>query len=120
MVSQPSRRTVRGAFVATAAVVAAALPAAPATAQPSAADALKKYNELYSYTWWAFNRVAGYSIVPMLIWKLIFRRRLYWPTSHARRDSGRLRCWRWRTAFPLWRVVLEDCRKWWRTARRGS
>jgi cell wall-associated NlpC family hydrolase len=32
--------------VATAAVVAAALPTAPATAQPSAADALKKYNEL--------------------------------------------------------------------------
>ncbi|NGY60030.1 glycoside hydrolase [Lentzea sp. NEAU-D13] len=46
MVSQPSRRTVRGALVATAAVVAAALPTAPATAQPSAADALKKYNEL--------------------------------------------------------------------------
>ena len=47
MVSQPSRRTVRGALVATAAVVAAALPTAPATAQPNnAADALKKYNEL--------------------------------------------------------------------------
>lgn len=46
MVSQPSRRTARGALVATAAVVAAALPTAPATAQPSAADALKKYNEL--------------------------------------------------------------------------
>jgi len=46
VVSQPSRRTARGALVATAAVVAAALPTAPATAQPSAADALKKYNEL--------------------------------------------------------------------------
>ncbi|SDM49642.1 Cell wall-associated hydrolase, NlpC family [Lentzea albidocapillata subsp. violacea] len=46
MVSQPSRRIVRGAFVATAAVVAAALPTAPATAQPSAADALAKFNEL--------------------------------------------------------------------------
>ncbi|MCP2244896.1 C40 family peptidase [Lentzea aerocolonigenes] len=46
MVSQPSRRTVRGALVATAAVVAAALPTTPATAQPSAADALAKYNEL--------------------------------------------------------------------------
>ncbi|GHH30509.1 hydrolase Nlp/P60 [Lentzea cavernae] len=46
MVSQPSRRTVRGAIVA-AAVVAAALPTAPAAnAQPNAADALKKYNEL--------------------------------------------------------------------------
>ncbi|WP_312877649.1 C40 family peptidase [Lentzea indica] len=32
--------------MATAAVVAAALPTAPATAQPSAADALAKYNEL--------------------------------------------------------------------------
>ncbi|MFS8099632.1 NlpC/P60 family protein [Lentzea alba] len=32
--------------MATAAVVAAALPTAPATAQPSAADALKQYNEL--------------------------------------------------------------------------
>ncbi|MEU3644267.1 NlpC/P60 family protein [Lentzea sp. NPDC034063] len=32
--------------MATAAVVAAALPTAPATAQPNAADALKKYNEL--------------------------------------------------------------------------
>ncbi len=46
MVSQPSSRTVRGALVATAAVVAAALPTAPATAQPSQADALTKYNEL--------------------------------------------------------------------------
>ncbi|GAB2834887.1 C40 family peptidase [Lentzea nigeriaca] len=46
MVSQPSRRAVRGAFVATAAVVAAALPTTPATAQPSPSDALKKYNEL--------------------------------------------------------------------------
>ncbi|MFI6095551.1 C40 family peptidase [Lentzea sp. NPDC051213] len=46
MTSQPSRRTVRGALVATAAVVAAALPTTPATAQPSAADALKQYNEL--------------------------------------------------------------------------
>jgi cell wall-associated NlpC family hydrolase len=46
VVSHPSRRTVRGALVATAAVVAAALPTTPATAQPSAADALAKYNEL--------------------------------------------------------------------------
>jgi cell wall-associated NlpC family hydrolase len=45
VVSQPSRRTVRGAIVA-AAVVAAALPTTPANAQPSAADALQKYNEL--------------------------------------------------------------------------
>lgn len=33
---------------------------------------LKKYNELYSYTWWAFNRVAGYTIVPMAIWAIVF------------------------------------------------
>jgi cell wall-associated NlpC family hydrolase len=46
VMSQPSRRTVRGALVATAAVVAAVLPTAPASAQPSPADALKKYNEL--------------------------------------------------------------------------
>ncbi|APR87745.1 hypothetical protein A7982_13094 [Minicystis rosea] len=35
---------------------------------------IRKYNELYSYTWWAFNRVAGYTIVPMVIWKIIFRK----------------------------------------------
>ncbi|GAB2847337.1 C40 family peptidase [Lentzea nigeriaca] len=46
MVSHPSRRAVRGAFVTTAAVVAAVLPATPGNAQPSAADALAKYNEL--------------------------------------------------------------------------
>lgn len=34
----------------------------------------RKYNELYSYAWWAFNRVAGYSIVPMVMWKIIFRK----------------------------------------------
>ncbi len=46
MVSHPSRRAVRGAFVTTAAVVAAVLPTTPGNAQPSAADALAKYNEL--------------------------------------------------------------------------
>jgi membrane protease YdiL (CAAX protease family) len=35
---------------------------------------LRKYNELYSYGWWAFNRVAGYTLVPMLIWKIVFRK----------------------------------------------
>lgn len=35
---------------------------------------IRKYNELYSYSWWAFNRVAGYSIVPLLLWKIIFRK----------------------------------------------
>ena len=46
MLSHPSRRAVRGAFVTTAAVVAAVLPTTPGNAQPSAADALAKYNEL--------------------------------------------------------------------------
>ncbi|NGY64396.1 C40 family peptidase [Lentzea sp. NEAU-D13] len=46
MVSHPSRRVVRGAFATTAAVVAAVLPTTPGNAQPSAADALTKYNEL--------------------------------------------------------------------------
>ncbi|WP_236703191.1 C40 family peptidase [Lentzea aerocolonigenes] len=44
--SHPSRRAVRGAFVTTAAVVAAVLPTTPGNAQPSAADALAKFNEL--------------------------------------------------------------------------
>ncbi|MET8758747.1 NlpC/P60 family protein [Lentzea sp. NPDC004782] len=44
MVSHSSRSTVRGALLA--AVVAAALPATPVAAQPSAADALAKYDEL--------------------------------------------------------------------------
>lgn len=48
-----------------------------AIAHPSSLGRLvdtKKYGELYSYTWWAFNRVAGYTIVPMLLWKIIFRK----------------------------------------------
>lgn len=35
---------------------------------------LRKYNELYSYAWWVWARVAGYTFVPMLIWKIIFRK----------------------------------------------
>jgi membrane protease YdiL (CAAX protease family) len=35
---------------------------------------LKKYGELYSYAWWATNRVAGYTLLPMLAWKIIFRK----------------------------------------------
>jgi len=34
----------------------------------------RKYGELYSYSWWAFNRVAGYTLVPLLLWKIIFRK----------------------------------------------
>jgi cell wall-associated NlpC family hydrolase len=46
VVSHPSRRIVRGAFVTTAAVVVAVLPTTPGNAQPSAADTLARYNEL--------------------------------------------------------------------------
>ncbi len=35
---------------------------------------LKRYNELYSYGWWAFTRVFGYVVMPMAIWKIIFRK----------------------------------------------
>ena len=35
---------------------------------------LKKYNELYSFAWWSFNRVIGYTVIPLLAWKLIFRK----------------------------------------------
>ena len=35
---------------------------------------LKRYNELYSYTWWAFSRCFGYVAVPMFAWKIIFRK----------------------------------------------
>jgi membrane protease YdiL (CAAX protease family) len=34
---------------------------------------LPKYNSLYGYAWWVFARVAGYVIVPILVWKLCFR-----------------------------------------------
>lgn len=33
---------------------------------------LRKYSELYSYGWWSFNRVAGYTLFPMLVWKIVF------------------------------------------------
>lgn len=34
----------------------------------------KKYDELYSFAWWAFNRVFGYTVMPLVLWKIIFRR----------------------------------------------
>jgi membrane protease YdiL (CAAX protease family) len=34
---------------------------------------VKKYTELYSYTWWCFNRVFGYTVIPFFVWKLAFR-----------------------------------------------
>jgi membrane protease YdiL (CAAX protease family) len=35
---------------------------------------LRKYNELYGYGWWAFSRVFGYIAIPMIVWKLVFRK----------------------------------------------
>lgn len=31
------------------------------------------YGELYGYGWWAFTRVFGYTVLPLVTWKLIFR-----------------------------------------------
>ncbi len=31
-----------------------------------------KYDNLYSYAWWAFARVFGYVLVPLPLWKLLF------------------------------------------------
>lgn len=31
-----------------------------------------KYDQLYSYAWWAFARVFGYVFVPLPVWKLLF------------------------------------------------
>ncbi|MCC6556274.1 MAG: CPBP family intramembrane metalloprotease [Polyangiaceae bacterium] len=33
---------------------------------------LRRYNELYSYAWWSFTRVAGYVALPMAAWKIFF------------------------------------------------
>jgi membrane protease YdiL (CAAX protease family) len=30
------------------------------------------YGSLYGYAWWAFTRVFGYTVLPLLTWKLIF------------------------------------------------
>jgi len=35
---------------------------------------LKRYNELYSYGWWAFSRVFGYVVMPFTVWKIVFPR----------------------------------------------
>jgi len=32
-----------------------------------------KYEDLYSFGWWAFTRVTGYTLVPFGLWKLIYR-----------------------------------------------
>lgn len=33
---------------------------------------MRNYGELYSLSWWAFMRVAGYTVVPFALWKMIF------------------------------------------------
>jgi membrane protease YdiL (CAAX protease family) len=35
---------------------------------------LDKYHELYSFSWWAGTRIAGYVFVPFTFWKIFFRR----------------------------------------------
>jgi len=32
------------------------------------------YGELYGYAWWAFTRVFGYTVLPLLAWKILFRK----------------------------------------------
>jgi membrane protease YdiL (CAAX protease family) len=32
------------------------------------------WGELYGYTWWAFTRVIGYTLIPLLAWKILFPR----------------------------------------------
>jgi membrane protease YdiL (CAAX protease family) len=33
---------------------------------------MAKYDELYGYCWWVFARVAGYVLIPLPLWKLLF------------------------------------------------
>lgn len=33
-----------------------------------------KYDSLYGYTWWAFSRVLGYVVIPVLLWRWWFPR----------------------------------------------
>jgi hypothetical protein len=35
---------------------------------------LAKYDELYGFAWWSGTRIAGYTIIPFSLWKIIFRR----------------------------------------------
>jgi membrane protease YdiL (CAAX protease family) len=35
---------------------------------------LPKYDQLYSYAWWAFARVFGYVFIPLPLWKLLYPR----------------------------------------------
>jgi membrane protease YdiL (CAAX protease family) len=35
---------------------------------------LAKYDELYGYGWWVTSRVIGYVLIPLPLWKLLFRK----------------------------------------------
>ncbi len=35
---------------------------------------LERFDELYAYGWWCFSRAAGYVVVPLVAWKLLFPR----------------------------------------------
>jgi membrane protease YdiL (CAAX protease family) len=35
---------------------------------------LRFYGELYQYGWWALSRIGGYTVLPLVVWKIIFRR----------------------------------------------
>jgi membrane protease YdiL (CAAX protease family) len=37
-----------------------------------------KYDLLYGYTWWSMSRVVGYVLVPVVVWKLMFRQDSLW------------------------------------------
>ncbi len=39
---------------------------------------LAKYDLLYGYFWWSMSRVAGYVLVPVIAWKLLFRQDSLW------------------------------------------
>lgn len=32
------------------------------------------WGELYSYAWWALTRIAGYTVIPLLAWKILYRK----------------------------------------------
>ncbi len=41
---------------------------------PKTLERVHKYDELLGYAWWAFARIAGYVLVPLPLWKLLFPR----------------------------------------------
>lgn len=50
---------------------------------------IKKYDQLYSYWWWAAARVLGYVLIPIAVWKLCFPRDSI--LDHGLRGTGFLR-----------------------------